>query len=100
MGRLLATLDAARPASGAKVHLVGHSLGGMIARSATWQRREDVASVIMLGSPFRGIRSHPLVMQATTAVRTRVQGRRREEYPGCFTAECRCAAVTGFHEDF
>src|SRR4029453_4989705 len=85
MGRLLATLDTARAETRGKVHLVGHSLGGMLVRSAAWQRREDVASVIMLGSPFRGIRSPPLVLYAATMVRTRVQGRRREEYPECFT---------------
>jgi pimeloyl-ACP methyl ester carboxylesterase len=100
MGRLLATIDTARADTGGKVHLVGHSLGGMLVRSAAWQRSEDVASVIMLGSPFRGIRSHPLVMHAATFVRTRVQGRRREEYPACFTADCHCTAVTGFHEGF
>src|SRR5690348_15826931 len=48
------TIDRARSQTGRKIHLIGHSLGGIIARSVASQRPADVASVITLGSPFRG----------------------------------------------
>src|SRR5664279_5266535 len=41
-----------------KIHLIGHSLGGIIARSVANQRPDDIASVITLGSPFRGTVAH------------------------------------------
>ena len=94
LNRLLDTVDAARAATGRAVHLVGHSLGGMLARGAAVCRPDDVASVITLGAPFRGIRSHPLVMHAANAVRARI--RRRADMagrPDCFTAACGCETV-------
>ena len=52
-----------------KIHLIGHSLGGIIARSVAAQRPDDVASVITLASPFRGTVAHRTVLQAAEAVR-------------------------------
>src|ERR1039457_825841 len=49
-----ATIAKARSETGRKVHSIGHSLGGVIARSVARQRPQDVASVITLASPFRG----------------------------------------------
>jgi pimeloyl-ACP methyl ester carboxylesterase len=74
------------------VHLIGHSLGGLLARSLAARRSALVASVVTLGSPFRGVRSHPLVLAASDRVREQV---RREDRPDCYTGFCRCEAVTG-----
>jgi pimeloyl-ACP methyl ester carboxylesterase len=90
--RLLATVARARVETGRPVHLVGHSLGGMLARSLAARRPDLVASVVTLGSPFRGIRSHPLVLAASRRVRDRVQ---RADRPDCYTGYCRCEAVRG-----
>jgi triacylglycerol lipase len=90
--RLLETVETARAATGRPVHLIGHSLGGMLARSLAARRSELVASVVTLGSPFRGVRSHPLVLLASDRVREQV---RREDRPDCYTGFCRCEAVTG-----
>jgi len=61
-------------------------------------RRPDlIASVVTLGSPFRGVRSHPLVLLVSERVRARV---RREERPDCYTGYCRCEAVTGLETAF
>src|SRR6185312_14680816 len=46
--------------SGRKVHIIGHSLGGLIARAVAAQQPEAVASIITLGSPFRGTVAHRL----------------------------------------
>src|SRR5690242_1755645 len=40
--RLTETLDQARRETGRKVHLIGHSLGGIIARSVAGSRPQDV----------------------------------------------------------
>lgn len=59
---LLETVDRAFEETGRKVTLVGHSLGGLLARGAAIHRPEKVARVITLGSPVSGIAAHPLVL--------------------------------------
>ena len=90
--RLFDTVEQAYGETGRPVHLIGHSLGGMLARAAAARRPDRIASVITLGSPFRGVRSHPLVMRATSAVRARIQ--RQGRPPDCYTGHCGCASVT------
>jgi len=100
-GRLLATVEAARAATARRVHLVGHSLGGTLARSLAARRPELIASVTTLGSPFRGIRAHRLVLRASNRVRAAVIERRgaftRE---ACFTGYCPCDTVAGLERPF
>jgi len=91
--RLSETIIRARAETGGNVHLIGHSLGGVIARSATAQWPDRVASVITLGSPFRGIRSHPLVLAAGERVRERIRRQNGHTQPDCYTGYCGCEAV-------
>jgi pimeloyl-ACP methyl ester carboxylesterase len=95
--RLLETVQTAGGATARPVHLVGHSLGGLLARSIAVRRPDLVASVVTLGSPFRGIRSHPLVLRVSDRVRERLQ---RDDRPDCFTGYCGCPAVTGLESAF
>ena len=95
--RLLQTVERARAGTGRPVHLIGHSLGGILARSLATRHPELVASVITLGSPFRGIRSHPFVLLASDRVRAQV---RRDDRPDCYTGYCRCPAVSGLEAPF
>jgi pimeloyl-ACP methyl ester carboxylesterase len=76
------------------VHLVGHSLGGMLVRSAAARWPARVASVISLGSPFRGVRSHPAVLYMAERVRQRISGAAGSE-PQCYTGYCGCGALEG-----
>ena len=92
--RLSETITKAHAETGGKVHLIGHSLGGVIARSAAGQWPDKVASVITLGSPFRGIRSHPLVLAAGERVRERIRRRKGQTEPDCYTGYCECDAIS------
>lgn len=97
MERLFETMDKAYEETGRKLHLIGHSLGGLLARSAAVQRPEHVLQVISLASPFRDIRVHPMVLAAAGFVRGRVQGRqrpRRDIRADCYTGSCQCEFAT------
>ncbi|MDE3094904.1 MAG: alpha/beta fold hydrolase [Chloroflexota bacterium] len=50
-------------AHGRPVSLVGHSLGGSLARAAAARMPEHISHVITLGSPLREMRAHPLVAE-------------------------------------
>lgn len=98
--RLNETIDKAYRETSAKVHLIGHSLGGIIALSAASQRPEFIASVITLGSPVRGSACHPAVLKASEFVRDKVLMANGESVlPECFTAECGCAFFESLRGD-
>ncbi len=89
--RLNDNVEKALSDTGRKIHLIGHSLGGIIARSVAAQRPDDVASVTTLASPFRGTVVHRTVLRAAEAVRKRIL----EEHgngvlPACYTGRCTC----------
>src|ERR1700712_452634 len=52
--KLIARLEQIHAATGQKVTLVGHSLGGIIARQLSRRRPEMVRQIVTLGSPFAG----------------------------------------------
>lgn len=85
------TVERALAKSGRKVHLIGHSLGGVIARAIAAQRPTDVASVITLGAPFRGTVAHASILGAAAMVRKRILARHGQAVlPACYTARCTC----------
>ena len=89
--RLEQTIEKAWRQTGGKVHLIGHSLGGVIARAAASQMPERVASVITLASPFRGVAIHPSVLRAAELVRGQILERHGESVlPDCYTGACTC----------
>ncbi|MBS1810415.1 MAG: hypothetical protein JST84_19785 [Acidobacteria bacterium] len=100
--RLSNTIKKAQQESGKKVHLIGHSLGGVLSRAATIIDSEPITSVTTLGSPIRGIRSHPLVLQTAERIREKIMcdRKRQEETPDCYTGYCTCPAVTAMHNHF
>jgi pimeloyl-ACP methyl ester carboxylesterase len=101
MERLLATIDAAQSETELRVHLIGHSLGGVLARSAATLYPERVASVITMASPFRGVRAHPLILQAAAFFRRRIHARSNARVPvECYSGYCRCAAVEALRSSF
>lgn len=100
--RLAETVAKAAHETGQKVHLIGHSLGGILSRSVIANKPENVASVITLGSPFRGIRSHPLVIAMANRVREKIMCNQelKEKQPDCYTGFCSCEAVCGLQKSF
>ena len=102
--RLFATIEEAHLETGNKVRLIGHSLGGLLARSAAHERPDQVAQVISLAAPFNDIRVHPMVLAAAGFVRDRIRGQRtssvNEDKPSCYTGDCTCGFASSLREDF
>ena len=89
--RLNQTIDKALAETGGKVHLIGHSLGGVIARSMAGERPRDVASVTTLAAPIRGTVANRTVLRAADAVRLRILDEHgRKVLPDCYTGHCTC----------
>jgi triacylglycerol lipase len=64
VARLSDTVERAHLETGLRVRIIGHSLGGLLARGAALHRSDHVRQVITLGSPVSGLRAHPAVMAA------------------------------------
>jgi len=89
--RLNRTIDKALAETGRKIHLIGHSLGGVIARSVAGQRPKDVASVTTLAAPIRGTVAHRTVVHVAEAVRLQILAEHgKGVLPGCYTGRCTC----------
>jgi len=92
--RLNETVNRALEETGSKVHLIGHSLGGIMARSVATRRPDDVASVITLAAPFRGTVAHRSILRAAESVRNQILREHGENVlPHCYTARCTCDFV-------
>jgi len=99
--RLHATIDDAAKSTGGPVHLIGHSLGGVIARGAAIRWPDRVASVITMASPFRGVRVHPFVLQTAYLVRGRILTRKNgpRVLPDCYSGGCGCDFLTALRNE-
>ncbi|MCA9829581.1 MAG: alpha/beta fold hydrolase [Dehalococcoidia bacterium] len=84
---------AVRESGGQQVRIVGHSLGGLLARSVAIDHPHLVEMLISLGSPFNDVaRVHPLLIEAMAAVRSRAgQHPVRRMQPTCYSGHCSCA---------
>jgi pimeloyl-ACP methyl ester carboxylesterase len=88
------TIEKALAKTGRRIHLIGHSLGGIIARSIAGQRPQDIASVITLGAPFRGTVAHSNILRAAETVRHRILKKHGTGVlPACYTGHCTCDFV-------
>jgi len=89
--KLNESMERALGETGRRIHLIGHSLGGIIARSIANQRPDDIASVITLASPFRGTVVHKAVLRAAEAVRVQIlEEHGTNVLPTCYTGRCTC----------
>ncbi len=94
------TIKKALAETGRKIHLIGHSLGGVIARSVAGQRPADVASVITLASPLRGTATSRTVLHAADVIRQRILNEHGGGVlPACYTGRCTCNFVDSLRRD-
>lgn len=94
------TIERALTDTERRIHLIGHSLGGIMARSIAGQRPDDVASVITLASPFRGTVTSRTVFHATEAIRLRIlQEHGQKVLPTCYTGQCTCNFIDSLKRD-
>jgi triacylglycerol lipase len=89
--RLMQTIEKACRKTRKRVHVVGHSLGGVIARAVASQMPDCVASVITMGAPFRRISAHRSILHLSDLVRAQILLRHGERVlPDCYTSKCTC----------
>ena len=94
------TLKKALDETKRKVHLIGHSLGGVLARSVAGGRPKNIASVITLAAPIRGTVANQTVLHAAEAIRKRIQLEHgRKVLPGCYTGRCTCDFINSLRRD-
>jgi triacylglycerol lipase len=94
------TIEQALAETGRRIHLIGHSLGGVIARSVAGQRPGDVASVITLAAPIRGASTSRTILHAADAIRERIlQEHGQGVLPDCYTGSCTCNFVDSLRRD-
>ncbi len=94
--KLVATVETAYKQTDRPVHLIGHSLGGLLARSVGSMLPGKVASVTTLGSPLRAVSAHSLVLNASDVIRESIRLRGgspliQDEH--CFSGKCSCDIV-------
>jgi pimeloyl-ACP methyl ester carboxylesterase len=98
--KLKDTIEQAYKESRRKVHLIGHSLGGVLARAVASQMPDRIRSVTTMGSPFRGVSAHPSVLRAAEVVRGQILKRHgRGVLPDCYTGACSCSFLESLTEN-
>jgi len=89
---LRAVIQQASDCTKGRVHVIGHSLGGTMARAVAAQMPERVASVITLGSPIRRVAGHAALLRVAEIVRKGILDRHGcDVLPDCYTANCTCS---------
>jgi pimeloyl-ACP methyl ester carboxylesterase len=82
---------------GSRVRIVGHSLGGMLARGLAVRRPDLVSGIVTMGSPMLAPGAHHLLLTAGLDVLCRLSG---AGVPGLMAEECVAGdcARQSFHE--
>jgi triacylglycerol lipase len=82
---------------GSRVRIVGHSLGGMLARGVAVRRPDLVSGIVTMGSPMLAPGAHHLLLTASVDILCRLSA---AGVPGLMAADCvagECARES-FHE--
>lgn len=70
--RLEKTVQDVHAETGSPVRIIGHSLGGVLARRLALARPDIVSHIISLGAPIRSLEAHPALMATAKWVADRV----------------------------
>jgi triacylglycerol lipase len=82
---LEARIEAISARRGTRVQIVGHSLGGMLARGLAGRRPDLISGIVTLGSPVLAPGAHHRSLTATVQVLTRLS---RAGWPGLMSGDC------------
>ncbi len=93
--RLVETVNSAYQETRRKVHLIGHSLGGTLARSIAVRHPRLVASLLTMAAPLNAVRAHPMILGAAKVIRRRILSERDVE-PECYSGFCSCDFLKSF----
>lgn len=95
VGELLWTVQRAFDETGKRVRLVGHSLGGLLARAASYQRPEQIAGIVALAAPVGEVVTvNPSMQNAIESVRLMAGSAMAPNLkPSCFSGHCTCDFV-------
>ncbi len=85
LGLLEQRLEVVAERRGAPVHIVGHSLGGLLARGLAVRRPDLVAGIVTLGSPLLAPGAHHVSLTASLEVLVRLS---RVGIPGLMSQDC------------
>jgi triacylglycerol lipase len=83
--QLEARLESVAMRRGARVQIVGHSLGGMLARGLAVRRPDLVAGIVTLGSPMLAPGAHHVSLSKSVEMLVRLS---RAGLPGLMSEEC------------
>ncbi len=83
--QLEARLESIAARRGSRVQLVGHSLGGMLARGIAVRRPDLVSNVVTMGSPMLAPGAHHVSLAASVDLLVRLS---RAGIPGLMSADC------------
>jgi triacylglycerol lipase len=83
--QLEARLESVAIRRGSRVRIVGHSLGGMLARGVAVRRPDLVSGVVTMGSPMLAPGAHHLALTASVDVLVRLS---RAGVPGLMSEDC------------
>lgn len=94
-------IQEAYQSTGRKIHLIGHSLGGTLARAIAPQMPDRIASVITLAAPIRGLAGHTAILRTAEMVRQQILERHgKRVLPDCYTAACTCNFIESLKGNF
>ncbi len=98
--KLMHQVRALSSESNAKVSLIGHSLGGMLAKSIVQEIPDLVDCVITLGSPFRSlVKAHPAIVGIWDTLKlTKGSLIGRNLRASCGTGHCTCDFVRNMNQ--
>ncbi len=82
---LEARIEAIALRRGSRVQVVGHSLGGMLARGLAGRRPDLISGIVTMGSPVLAPGAHHRSLTATVQVLTRLS---RAGWPGLMSGDC------------
>jgi triacylglycerol lipase len=83
--QLEARLESIAMRRGGRVQVVGHSLGGMLARGVAVRRPDLVSNLVTMGSPMLAPGAHHVSLSASIEVLVRLS---RAGLPGLMSADC------------